>query len=244
MSYNTGQEVNTMNNRINTIGERIRFYRKSKGLTQKQLADLSGISKNHISAIESGWLFKQNRCIGVKTLEALTKALNIESNSFFDEIRQPYDDYNNENALVKQSLIEEELYGLDVLQVFYPPMLASKLNRESRVTTLLELLIYLPLIDQGDLLDCLIRISGDIAKREIYVSDKLAYLVKNVPEKTKKKYADYISSRIKLQRTNHSIYAFADSDVKEELIKCYQEYNMFLIKKQQEYEIIHMLKQK
>lgn len=231
-------------NNINTIGERIRFYRKAKGLTQEQLADLSGISKNHISSIESGWLFKQNRCIGVKTLEALAKALNIESHGFFDEIRQSVDDYNNENAFEKQSLIEEELYGLDVLQVFYPPMLASTINRESRVATLLEFLIYLPLIDQRDLLDCLIRIAGDIAKREIYVSDKLAYLVENIPASRAKEYADYISSRIKVQRMNHNIDAFADLTVNEELMECYKEYNSLLIKKQQAYEIMHLLKQK
>lgn len=38
----------------NKIGINILYYRKSKGLTQEELAELSNYSRNHIQQIETG----------------------------------------------------------------------------------------------------------------------------------------------------------------------------------------------
>lgn len=43
-------EVNT----INLIGEKLKEYRKSKGFTQQDIADLSGVSRKVISELEQG----------------------------------------------------------------------------------------------------------------------------------------------------------------------------------------------
>lgn len=45
--------------------------RQSKGLTQKQLADLSGVTQQNISLIERG----QNPNVGILTLVALARGL-------------------------------------------------------------------------------------------------------------------------------------------------------------------------
>ena len=37
-----------------TFGEQVRAYRKSKGLTQKQFADLVGIDQPRVARIEAG----------------------------------------------------------------------------------------------------------------------------------------------------------------------------------------------
>lgn len=56
------------------IGEKIRFYRKKNGLTQKQLADLCGIAEPNLRKYELG---KQNPKLG--TLKKISAALDIKT---------------------------------------------------------------------------------------------------------------------------------------------------------------------
>lgn len=70
-----------MNNMINKelqrqrIGQRIAEIRKEKGLTQQDLADRTGIQRNHISRIEQG-----RYSVGFDTLQLIAEALggNVE----------------------------------------------------------------------------------------------------------------------------------------------------------------------
>lgn len=57
-----------------TIGDNLRSIRRQKGITQEQLAELSGISLNFVSKIER----KQKQNISIKTLMALASSLNVE----------------------------------------------------------------------------------------------------------------------------------------------------------------------
>ena len=38
---------------MKTLGERIAYFRRQRGLTQEQLAELVGISRQHIGALEA-----------------------------------------------------------------------------------------------------------------------------------------------------------------------------------------------
>lgn len=58
---------------ISTIGENIRNERKTKGITQEQLAELSNISLNFISKIERN----ERQNISVKTLLSIATALEV-----------------------------------------------------------------------------------------------------------------------------------------------------------------------
>jgi transcriptional regulator with XRE-family HTH domain len=70
-----------MNNMINKelqrqrIGQRIAEIRKEKGLTQQDLADRTGIQRNHISRIEHG-----RYSVGFDTLQMIAEAMggNVE----------------------------------------------------------------------------------------------------------------------------------------------------------------------
>ena len=55
-----------------TFGEQVKAYRKSKGLTQKQFAELVGIDQPRISRIEKGEDFM------VSTLEKISKIIDGE----------------------------------------------------------------------------------------------------------------------------------------------------------------------
>ena len=57
------------------VGFNISFYRKRKGLTQDQLAEKSGISRSHLSAIEAAGIV---RPFSLEVLFDIANALEIE----------------------------------------------------------------------------------------------------------------------------------------------------------------------
>lgn len=61
----------------NSGGVSIRGGRGKEGLTQKQLAALTGIAQHHISEMENG-----KRVIGKETAKKLAKALNLDYRVF------------------------------------------------------------------------------------------------------------------------------------------------------------------
>jgi len=66
---------------VKKIGEKIYFFRKVCGLTQKQLADISGIDPSTISELENG-----NRpSFHISTIKEISKALNIEWETLLKE---------------------------------------------------------------------------------------------------------------------------------------------------------------
>lgn len=60
------------------LGQRIKYFRKTKKLTQEQLAELVGMEPNSISIIESGRNFPT-----LNSLEKIANALDIELNILF-----------------------------------------------------------------------------------------------------------------------------------------------------------------
>jgi DNA-binding XRE family transcriptional regulator len=72
-----GECINLVANRIfdeieerQRIGQRIAELRKEKGLTQQDIADRTGIQRNHISRIEAG-----KYSVGFDTLQSIAEAL-------------------------------------------------------------------------------------------------------------------------------------------------------------------------
>jgi transcriptional regulator with XRE-family HTH domain len=55
------------------IGQRIADLRKQKGMTQQDLADITGNQRNHISRIESG-----KYSVGFDTLQTIAEALDAD----------------------------------------------------------------------------------------------------------------------------------------------------------------------
>lgn len=61
------------------VGDRIRFFRKTKGLTQAQLGEQADLHHTYIGAIERG-----EKNISLKILERLAQALEVEIHVFFE----------------------------------------------------------------------------------------------------------------------------------------------------------------
>lgn len=61
------------------LGRRIRQLRNAKNLSQEQLADLSGLSRQYITDVERG-----TRNIAIVNVEKIAKALEISLSELFD----------------------------------------------------------------------------------------------------------------------------------------------------------------
>lgn len=64
----------------NIVGQNIRQIRQKLGLTQEELANMSGLSQGYVNQLESG-----KRKFTQKTLCAIAEALDLPLNSFFKE---------------------------------------------------------------------------------------------------------------------------------------------------------------
>ncbi|SCZ00045.1 Helix-turn-helix [Paenibacillus polysaccharolyticus] len=62
----------------NSVGERIRAIRKAKGLTQQQLAELSGLDDAYIGSVERG-----ERNFSIDTLEKIVNGLHVPISDLF-----------------------------------------------------------------------------------------------------------------------------------------------------------------
>lgn len=70
-----------MSDLINRLGNRIRFLRKEKGLSQEQLGELSGLHTNYIGHVERG-----EKNVTVESLEKIAKGLDVTLDDLFQNI--------------------------------------------------------------------------------------------------------------------------------------------------------------
>lgn len=70
--YDNCYEVNTMN-LMHIFAMNVKYYRQSKGISQEKLAELSGLHRTYISAIE-----RERRNIAIENIENIASALEVE----------------------------------------------------------------------------------------------------------------------------------------------------------------------
>ena len=67
--------------RMMQLGLNIAYYRKKKGYTQEQLAELIGISRTHMSNIEAP---KGNKSLSLDVLFKIADALDVQVEKLFE----------------------------------------------------------------------------------------------------------------------------------------------------------------
>lgn len=87
-----------------TIGELIKTWRKEKGLTQKQLAEKTGIATITIQQYEGGkrvpkaeFLARIAQALGVSEYDFWEASLSAENDGFYDKVRLLYGNITVEN---------------------------------------------------------------------------------------------------------------------------------------------------
>ena len=71
--------MNNKTTKILQLGRKIYSYRKQKGLSQNQLAEIVGISREHLAKIETA-----KRSISLGLLIDISEALDTPVKDFFD----------------------------------------------------------------------------------------------------------------------------------------------------------------
>lgn len=109
-----------------TVGETIRYYRKEKGFTQKQLGELCGINEANIRKYESG---RQNA--KVETLQKISNALELPVATFLPALAQNVQEKNKQSLDSILTQKEEQPSLTDLIALLEPENLQDYLNAKS-----------------------------------------------------------------------------------------------------------------
>ena len=187
------------------IGNKIKEMRVEQSLGQEELANSVSISPTSLRQIEKG---RQN--LTIEMLRKLVEdGLHSDLAAFFAQLEQ------GDN--VTEDASEEKLWSLyekQVRQSMYPPHLSHY-----KISSLLEFLIYLPLIEPSMLVDLLGRVQGNVIGKEDYIIGKINYVVGQITDSPAKQFAD-------LEVQAMSVYARGQESqpLRDEEIELYNAY--------------------
>lgn len=192
---------------MNIVSERIKLIRRAKKLKQSDLAKISGISQPQISTIENG-----DCDVRLSTLIALADALQVTLNDLFYEYTPNFEQYIMETCEDEYEGAADQMHEFKIYKNFYP-----KGNDDLKISTLMEFIVYLPLVEPSYLFKVLSNIYGDFNSREEYIARQLDWLVSTIPNSPERRYADYVYNIIQ-QRKKHKTpeIAVEFSELKEE----------------------------
>jgi transcriptional regulator with XRE-family HTH domain len=86
--------VRNLQNLLTIVGERIRYFRKNRRLTQEQLGQKVGLPQSYIGGVERG-----ERNLSLETLERIIEALHLGAGEVFIPVE-------NKEQLKKDKLID------------------------------------------------------------------------------------------------------------------------------------------
>ena len=233
---------------FNTInfGNRIAQLRREKKMTQEDLVEHVGeeyISVSTLKRIESGkGHIDMNRVIRIcKALDCEIRDLTGET-TLREMLEKVYDEPGEEGE------IQDRLYRQ---HLFYPDSTDSSLYKTMPIKTLMQLLIYLPLLDDVQVLDALRRIEGDIFDREFYVLNNLCNLYRHILDSKAKRYADYQAAKctynyfVKFYSSSitEADALWLDPELCEEMLSCHDEYIALIEKKRKRAEVVTALQE-
>lgn len=107
--------VITMLNITKLVGERVRFLRKNRGLTQEQLGEIVQLPQSYIGGIERG-----EKNISLETLERIIEALDVHPKEMFEdfEIQGTKDQLDKEKTIDSLKLLLKSR-SLDEINVIH-----------------------------------------------------------------------------------------------------------------------------
>ncbi|MBR2890616.1 MAG: helix-turn-helix transcriptional regulator [Oscillospiraceae bacterium] len=157
------------------LGKRVFKVRNKLKISQAELAEKSEISKTYLGKFERGQIDNISICVITK----IAHALGVTLNELFDGIEISDSSWESEDAFANA------LYQKKLEDACYPPEF-----ERYRVTTLLQFLAYLPLLQPENILDSLLRIDGSFEGNESYILKQINFCVSRIPDSPAKEYAN------------------------------------------------------
>lgn len=201
---------------FNTIefGNWIAEKRREKGMTQEELVERVGeeyISLSTLKRMESGaGHIDMGRAL--KTCSVLGCNLSdfLDEKQINSDFRKTVETYFDGD--VEEKDIDNVLYRQ---HLFYPKPVHYCLYQNHAIMNLVQLIIYLPLMEEDLVYEVLRYLEGNVFDREYYVLNKLDYLVRNIPESNAKKYADLQAKRCTYD--HYVAFYSGDQSIEEEM---------------------------
>ena len=181
------------------LGKRVLKLRQKLGISQADLAMRADISKTYLGEFERG----QRTNISISAIARIADSLGATISELFADIEQEDLSWENDDTLTNA------LYQRRMEDACYPP----KFEHYS-VTTLMQFLVYLPLIKPQLLLDSLQRIGGSYAGYESYVMKQINFCISKIPQSPAREYADACAmslTRDNYIRNKHGLEELNDS---------------------------------
>lgn len=185
-----------MDNINESIGLKIKIFREKMGWTQAYLAEKAGVAQSSISSAENS---QNDTHIYVDTLLRIAQAFDIPITYFFQSYNDPdlSEDNYEDNEFDRAEALAQSMINRNIVAAFYPtPFTAKYPSSYKPISTLLQFLVYLPLINQRLLWEFMHSFMGDYIGNERYIANQLGFLVNKIPDSPAKKYADFISDEI------------------------------------------------
>ena len=163
------------------IGKRILKIREKLGIPQNELACRAGLSKTYLGELERG----QRDNVSVGKLAKIADVLGISMSELFSDIENKQMHWDEDNHLT------DALWKKNYEETFYPPEIT-----EYDVSTLLQFLVYLPLLPEQDVLNILFKFSGKFEGHELEILKSLNNCINKIPQSKAKAYADLQAQRL------------------------------------------------
>jgi len=176
-----------------SIGTRIANERRYAGLTQEELVGLIGEQNISLSTLKR--IEHDEGRVSLSNAMMICKALDLSVSDIVDdkaELRYALASWFNEPDDDTKSEVQ---YRMNCQRVFYPEVEKSILFDNKPIKTLLQFLVYLPLMDDLQVLYSLRRLGGSVYEQEYYVMEQLSSLYQKIPESNAKRYADYSAKK-------------------------------------------------
>lgn len=163
------------------LGNRILRLRQKLNISQTDLAERSDLSKTYLGEFERG----QRTNISISALARIADSLGITMSELFEDIEASDEVWESDDDFARV------LYQKKLEDSCYPPGLEG-----FSVTTLLQFLVYLPLLQPQYILDSLIRIAGSFGGDESYVLKQINHCISKIPDSDARKYADNCAKKL------------------------------------------------
>ncbi len=176
------------------ISENIRIRRLAENMTQEELSEKAGLAKTTIYEIEKG----KEQNLGLQNIVSIAKALDINAEELFfpnDVLKHYCGDLKEYKDYECERLINTSL----AVRTYFPPLHSNKM-----ITSFVELLYALPLLNQVDFYDILLRIDGDLfdvnCRSLEYASELFDRAFNNLPDSPEKRFVESEMEAIRRRR--------------------------------------------
>lgn len=191
---------------IAELGRRIRKLRQKLNISQAELSQRADLSKTYLGEFERGQLTN----ISISAIVRIADILGVTLAELFENIEISDASWESDDAFANA------LYQKKLEDACYPPEFEG-----FPVTTLMQFLVYLPLLQPQHILDSLLRIAGAFSGDESYVLKQINFCISKIPASSAKEYADKCAER--LSREEYMKYK-QDIRADVELGEDYEEY--------------------